>query len=215
MTNAIAPRLEAAPTQERIKTVAATLYVLRGYEGFSFADIADEIGTTRANIHHHFGNKRRLVDELIEQFAGDAVRRIERLWLGTATSFADRLTAQLEDLRRFYVRFNGPGDRNVWSPLSRLRHDLSVLGKPAISALERADDAYKRALPHALRLAVSYGEFSPATPVDDISGVLRVLLFSCPPMTQDTGSFEGIERLFTSIDQMLIRGWSNVASGTK
>jgi AcrR family transcriptional regulator len=48
------------PTRERIKAIAEDLYVLRGHDGFSFGDIAEAVGTTRANIHHHFGNKRRL-----------------------------------------------------------------------------------------------------------------------------------------------------------
>ena len=60
--------------------MAGDLYVLRGHDGFSFADIAETIGTTRANIHHHFGSKSRLMDELIEQFATDAVTRIEHHW---------------------------------------------------------------------------------------------------------------------------------------
>src|SRR5690606_34650428 len=53
-------------TREKIKAVAAELYVLRGHDGFSFGDIAGAIGTTRANIHHHFGSKRQLMEELIE-----------------------------------------------------------------------------------------------------------------------------------------------------
>jgi len=60
----------APPTRERIRAVAEDFYVLRGYEGFSFGDIAQAVGTTRANIHHHFGNKQRLMAELIERFAG-------------------------------------------------------------------------------------------------------------------------------------------------
>jgi len=32
-----------APTRDRIKAVAADLYVVRGYEGFSFGDIAQAV----------------------------------------------------------------------------------------------------------------------------------------------------------------------------
>src|SRR5438876_9880325 len=38
----------AIPTRERIRAIAEDLYVLRGHDGFSFGDIAAEIGTTRA-----------------------------------------------------------------------------------------------------------------------------------------------------------------------
>jgi AcrR family transcriptional regulator len=195
-------------TRERIRSVAGDLYVLRGHDGFSFGDIAEAIGTTRANIHHHFGNKSRLMDELIEQFAVDAVARIERHWAASHVSFFRRLETQLDDLRRFYVRFNTrPGDRNVWSPLSRLRLDLLALGEPAANALERANQAYDRCLKQALQEAVASGELSEATPVEDLSPVLRVLLLSCPPMTQDSGSFTEIEKLFAATANMVSRAW--------
>src|SRR5215207_6827040 len=109
-------------TRNRIKSVAIELYVLRGHDGFSFGHIAEAIGTTRANIHHHFGNKQRLMAELVEGFAADAERRIVHVWTTGEATFAERIAAQIEDLRRFYNRFNkNPGERNVWSPLSRLR----------------------------------------------------------------------------------------------
>ena len=195
-------------TRERIRTVAGDLYVLRGHDGFSFGDIADTIGTTRANIHHHFGSKGRLMEELIKQFATDAVTRIAHHWAEGDASFFDRLDAQLEDLRRFYFRFNrGPGDRNVWSPLSRVRHDLVVLGEPAISALERVNQAYDSCLRRALKQAIVSGELAKATPIEDLSRMLRVMLLSCPPMTQDSGSFTEIENLFAATANVISSGW--------
>jgi AcrR family transcriptional regulator len=195
-------------TRERIRTVAGDLYVLRGHDGFSFGDIADAIGTTRANIHHHFGSKGRLMEELIDQFATDAVTRIAHHWTEGDASFFKRLDAQLEDLRRFYFRFNsGPGDRNVWSPLSRVRHDLVILGEPAINALERVNQAYDSSLKRALKQAVVSGELAKATPIEDLSRMLRVMLLSCPPMTQDSGSFTEIENLFAATANVISRGW--------
>jgi AcrR family transcriptional regulator len=187
--------------------------VLRGYDGFSFAHIAETIGTTRANIHHHFGSKSRLMEELIEEFTSDAVTRIERHWAEGEVPFFERLRAQLDDLRRFYNRFNRrKGDRNVWSPLSRLRHDLLILGEPAVAALERANQAYDRCLNQALNRAVASGELSDATPVADLARVLRTLLLSCPSMTQDGGSFAEIEKLFASTEAMISSAWGRRAT---
>src|SRR5687768_12033950 len=83
-------------TRNRIKSVAIELYVLRGHDGFSFGDIAEAIGTTRANIHHHFRSKSRLMEMLIEHFAADAVTRIEKLWGVSGVSMFDRLKMQLD-----------------------------------------------------------------------------------------------------------------------
>jgi AcrR family transcriptional regulator len=205
-----------APTRERIRSVAANLYVVRGHGGFSFGDIAEAIGTTRANIHHHFGNKRQLMSELIERFVADAESRITHHWTGASTTFSGRFTAQLEDLRRFYDRFNpAPGDRNVWSPLARLRLDLAVLGELAAHALERMDRIYDSCLRHAVAEAVKSGEFVAATPVEDVARVLRVTLLSCAPMTQDSGSFREIERLFAAVERMIVAAWGRKAATRK
>jgi len=203
----------APPTRERIRAVAEDFYVLRGYEGFSFGDIAQAVGTTRANIHHHFGNKQRLMAELIERFATDAEARIALVWTGGAeASFAARLVAQLADLRRFYDRFNTrDGDRNIWSPVSRLRLDLPVLGEQASSALVRVDRVYDVSLRAALARAVAGGELAADVPVEDIARMLRVILLSCAPMTQDSGSFREIEHLFAAIGRTIAAAWGRTA----
>ena len=203
------PSSKSASTRDRIKSVAAELYVLRGHDGFSFGDIAAIIGTTRANIHHHFGSKRLLMDELVEDISANAQARIERHWTAGETSLSDRLQLQLDDLRRFYERFNpAPSDRNVWSPLSRLRHDLGTLGDIAIAALEKVNRTYDRALDHAVRTAIERGELRADAPVEALVQILRVTLLSCTPMTQDAGSFREIETLFAALDRALLGAWS-------
>lgn len=201
-----------ALTRDRIKAVAAELYVLHGHDGFSFGDIAAVIGTTRANIHHHFGNKRQLMAEMIDGFVADASDRIRRHWAMTPGSFADRLEANVADMRRFHDRFNTrPNDRHVWSPLSRIRLDLPVLDKLAIDALERVDKVYDGCIRRALAEAIAAGEFAPSTPVDDVSQLIRFTLLSCAPMTQDGGGFEEIERLFTALERTLLAAWGQRA----
>jgi len=204
---------ENASTRDRIKAIAAELYVLRGHDGFSFGDIASVIGTTRANIHHHFGNKRQLMDELVADISTDAQSRIERHWISGRHPLRQRLSLQLDDLRRFYDKFNpAPEDRNVWSPLSRLRHDLTALGEIAVSALEKVNRTYDRALDHAVRAAIADGELSRDAPVEAIVRLLRSTLLSCPPMTQDAGSFIEVERLFAALNDTVLQAWAGGSS---
>jgi len=199
-----------ASTRDRIKAVAAELYVLRGHDGFSFGDIAGVIGTTRANIHHHFGNKRQLMDELVADISAGAQARIERHWIAGRHPLSERLSLQLDDLRRFYDKFNpAPEDRNVWSPLSRLRHDLTALGAIAVGALEKVNRTYDHVLDHAVRTAIAEGELRDDAPVEAIVQVLRATLLSCPPMTQDAGSFAEVERLFAAIEETIVKAWAS------
>lgn len=198
----------ALPMRQQILQVAEDFYVLRGYDGFSFAHIAEAVQTTRANIHHHFGDKLQLMAELIEKFATNAEQRIAHHWTQVDGSFARRLDAQLDDLRVFYNRFNDkPGARNVWSPLSRLRLDLAVLGPLAGNALHRVDLAYDRCLRRAVLDAITRDELVVLTPVDDVSRMLRVMLLSCAPMTQDSGNFSEIEKLFATMQRMIFAAW--------
>jgi AcrR family transcriptional regulator len=201
---------QATPTRERIRAVAEELYVLRGYEGFSFGDIATRIGTTRANIHHHFGNKQRLMAELADGFAAGAEQRIRQHWTQPRASFKSRLEAQRRDLRNFYDRFNAePGARNVWSPLSRLRLDVPVLGALAIATLERVNRAYETCLRQAVEDAIASGEFRPDVAVQDVVHLLRVTFLSCGPVTQDTGSFSEVDLLFGALLHTLHAAWGN------
>ena len=193
---------------DRIRTVAEDLYVLRGYGGFSFGDIADALGTTRANVHHHFGSKQRLMAELIDGFAADAERRIDACWTGGEATLAARVQAQLDDLRRFYERFNpAPGDRHVWSPLARIRLDLPVLGELGARALERIDRAYEQALARAVAQAIDAGELVAQTPGEDIVRILRITILSCAPITQDSGSFAEVEGLFAALQRLILAAW--------
>jgi AcrR family transcriptional regulator len=197
-----------AAMRDRIRHVAEELYVLRGHDGFSFGDIAATVGTTRANIHHHFGNKQRLMAELLEGFAVDAERRIARHWTGPGISFAGRMHSQCADLRAFYDRFNPDvRARNVWSPISRIRLDLPVLGELAITALERVNCAYDTSLHRAVAMAVASGEFRPDVATEDVVRLLRVTLLSCGPITQDTGNFSELEKLLSTLIRTLMAAW--------
>ena len=199
----------ATPTRERIRAVAAELYVTRGYEGFSFGDIAQAVGVTRANIHHHFGSKARLMAELIEGFAGDAAKRVNGHWAEGDVPFFDRFALQLADLRRFYIRFNpNEGDRNVWSPVSRLRLDLQALGREGADALLAVSRAYETSLREAVAQGIARGELRSDTPVADVALILRVTLMSCGPITQDSGSFAEVERVLAALRRTVAAAWA-------
>ena len=47
-------------TASRILDVAERLAQTQGYNGFSYADIAAELGITKASLHYHFASKADL-----------------------------------------------------------------------------------------------------------------------------------------------------------
>lgn len=52
-------------TSDQILASARNFIVSGGYNGFSYADIADEVGIRKASIHHHFPSKVDLVRTLV------------------------------------------------------------------------------------------------------------------------------------------------------
>jgi TetR/AcrR family transcriptional repressor of nem operon len=57
------------PTRVRILDTAERMLQVRGYNGFSYGDVAEELGITRAALHYHFTSKAELGQALIERYA--------------------------------------------------------------------------------------------------------------------------------------------------
>jgi TetR/AcrR family transcriptional repressor of nem operon len=67
-------------TTGRILDVAERMLQVRGYNGFSYGDVAAELGITRAALHYHFPGKGELGQALIERYAtrfGSALARLD------------------------------------------------------------------------------------------------------------------------------------------
>ncbi|HWU96513.1 MAG TPA: TetR/AcrR family transcriptional regulator [Sphingomonas sp.] len=56
-----------ASTAGQIVDEARRLIMMRGYNGFSYADIAAAIGIRKASVHHHFASKSDLAKAVVEQ----------------------------------------------------------------------------------------------------------------------------------------------------
>jgi TetR/AcrR family transcriptional regulator, transcriptional repressor for nem operon len=67
-------------TPERILDAAEELVQVRGFNGFSYADVAAELGITKAGLHYHYPGKAELGGALIARYArrfSDALEAID------------------------------------------------------------------------------------------------------------------------------------------
>jgi len=67
-------------TRSRILDTAERLVQVRGFNGFSYADVATELAVTKASLHYHFPTKAGLGEALIARYAerfADALAAIE------------------------------------------------------------------------------------------------------------------------------------------
>jgi TetR/AcrR family transcriptional repressor of nem operon len=62
-------RRAASTTSTQILDVAEQLAQTRGFNGFSYADIAAKLGITKASLHYHFATKAHLGRALIERYS--------------------------------------------------------------------------------------------------------------------------------------------------
>jgi TetR/AcrR family transcriptional repressor of nem operon len=58
----------SADTAQRALDVAERLVQTRGFNGFSYADIAEALGVTKASLHYHFPSKADLGRRLVERY---------------------------------------------------------------------------------------------------------------------------------------------------
>ena len=90
-------------TADEILTYAERLIIAGGYNGFSYADIANEIGIRKPSIHHHFPTKADLVRTLVSRYRQEALAGIAEIErhvgdpIGVLRSYVDYWRACIAD----------------------------------------------------------------------------------------------------------------------
>lgn len=83
---------EISPSAERVVDAAEGLIQQRGYNGFSYDDVAKLVGIKKPSIHHHFATKGELATVVAQRYTyrfREQLLRIE----GQCPKAAERLTA--------------------------------------------------------------------------------------------------------------------------
>jgi TetR/AcrR family transcriptional regulator, transcriptional repressor for nem operon len=79
---------EDAGTARRILDAAEELVQVRGFNGFSYADVSAEVGITKAALHYHFPGKADLGLALITRYASRFAGELAELDGGSAAPAA-------------------------------------------------------------------------------------------------------------------------------
>ncbi|WP_135228676.1 TetR/AcrR family transcriptional regulator [Deinococcus fonticola] len=116
MTAAPAPhttgkrRLSADNRREQILRSAADLFIERGFEGVSMADIAASLGTSRPTIYTYFPSTESVLDALLDERLEHLPARLRPLLCEVqATSFADVFRALLNERELLMLLNSGGG----------------------------------------------------------------------------------------------------------
>ena len=85
--------MATADTAQRILDIAERLVQTRGFNGFSYADIAAAMDVTKASLHYHFRGKADLGKSLIQRY--------EKNFLAALARIDDESKDAREKLRRY------------------------------------------------------------------------------------------------------------------
>jgi TetR/AcrR family transcriptional regulator, transcriptional repressor for nem operon len=119
-------------TRSRILDVAERLVQSRGFNGFSYADVASELKISKASLHYHFPGKAELGEALIGRYASrfaDALEEIDQR--------GDDASAKLDAYARIYA--DVLRDRRMCL-CGMLAADYDTLPKPMREAVIRFFD---------------------------------------------------------------------------
>ena len=89
--------MEPIATNVQILDVAERIVRTRGFNGFSYADVAAEIGIRKASLHYHFPTKTDLGLKLITRFSESVLEALEEI----AATYSSNLT-RLREYARIY-----------------------------------------------------------------------------------------------------------------
>jgi len=201
--------------KERIKEIAVELLVRHGYQGFRFRDLADRLGTTRANIHYYYGSKANLAEEVIVDYVRETLADWEKNWKSNKT-FAEKVRGMMESNRQRYLRFNPTGTTaHPWSLIGRMRMERDVIGPRAREVLVEFGVVLENLVISGIRDAIKAGELSPEIPIRDVALQLVAIANSAGPITQDGGSFDRLEQLYLSFTRIVEHAYGQKRKGAK
>ena len=141
-----------ADTGRRALDVAERLVQTRGFNGFSYADIAEALGVTKASLHYHFPSKADLGQRLIERY--------EAAFLETLAGIDKAQQRAAQKLRRYAAIYADVLRANRMCLCGMLASDYATLPKPMRERVRHFFDENERWLARVLDEGRKAGQLS-------------------------------------------------------
>jgi TetR/AcrR family transcriptional regulator, transcriptional repressor for nem operon len=182
-------------TASRILDVAERLVQSRGFNGFSYADVAAELKISKASLHYHFPGKAELGEALIGRYAARFADALAEIDMGGGDA-----PAKLDAYARIYAEVLS--DRRMCL-CGMLAADYDTLPKPMRDAVIRFFDDNEAWLKGVLEQGHEEGSLQLSGSANEaaqaiVSGLEGALLIARP--YGDVARFEAAAtRLLTSL----------------
>ena len=138
--------------QEQILDVAEAIVRSRGYNAFSYADIAAEVGASKASLHHHFATKSQLGLQLVTRFTNNVLQVLGEI---------DELhSSALIKLREYARLYEGAMEENQMCLCGMLAAEHETLSEAMQVAINDFFDGHERWLEQILVAGRDNGELA-------------------------------------------------------
>jgi TetR/AcrR family transcriptional repressor of nem operon len=183
-----------ADTSARILDVAERLMQTRGYNAFSYADIAQSLHVTKASLHYHFPTKAELGKRLIERYERSFLRALVDI---------DKTSADAgEKLRRYVGLYVGVLRNDRMCLCGMLAAEYTTLPRPMKAELKRFFDENERWLVAVLDEGRATKALSFAGPARSVA---QFLVGSLEGAMMLARSYDDVAR-FEATTEMLLAG---------
>ena len=142
----------SADTGRRALDIAERLVQTRGFNGFSYADIAEALGVTKASLHYHFPSKADLGERLIERY--------EAGFLDTLAGLDKAQQGAAQKLRRYAKIYADVLRANRMCLCGMLASDYATLPKPMRERVRHFFDENERWLARVLEEGRKTGQLA-------------------------------------------------------
>jgi TetR/AcrR family transcriptional regulator, transcriptional repressor for nem operon len=138
-------------TRERILDSAQRLTQTRSFQGFSFQDIADEVGVRKASLYHHFDSKDDVAVAMLQRVEGWVSAQFKKV---EGREPRERLEAYFDLFRQIH------GKAERMCPGGSFAAVFDAVSSPVQASLHRFAKMHVDWLEEVVRDGVEQGQFT-------------------------------------------------------
>ena len=168
--------------KEKILAIAQRLIQTRGVNGFSYADIAREVGVSKPSLHHHFPTKADLVARLMAHYT-------EQLETYLA-SVSEHQNTTIDKLKAYTALYRHTLDSERICLGGMLSAEALTLDAQMLPLLRRFFDVQRQWLIKVLTEGTSRGELQLVGAIDQHACTLIAALQGALVVSRSAGSVE-------------------------
>jgi len=187
-------------TAEQILDLAEMLIQTRGYSAFSYQDISDALGITKASIHYHFASKTDLGIAVVDRY----VERFGAALIAIAEDQSRSSMAMLDFYLEPYVGYSNTPDRVCLC--GALAGEILALPPELRARVDRFFRAHQTWLSEILTRGVARGEFNLPAPASKVARLVFGALQGALLVKRTTGDTSQLQDVITVMKLQLTVG---------